>query len=90
MIASHIPRFHLRTWLYVSRFHRGIARRLIFRTIDIYFGDDNDNSINRGLDIFDRVKQDPMFAKIVKTLRIHWSYEEGDLLDLMKRKSCPM
>lgn len=42
--------------------------------------------MNRGLDIFDRVKQDPDFAKLVKTLRIHWSYEDGDLLDLMKRR----
>ncbi|KAF8510457.1 hypothetical protein BU17DRAFT_77677 [Hysterangium stoloniferum] len=89
LIASHIPRFHLRTWLFVSAFHRGIARRLIFRTIDVYFGDgddtDKDNGINRGLDIFDRVKSDPSFARLVRTLRIHWSHEEGDLLDLMKR-----
>jgi len=87
LIASYTPRFHLRSWLFVSPFYRNIARRLIFRSIDVYFGDDNDKEvgINRGLDIFDRVKKDPGFAKLVKTLRIHWSYEEGDLLDLLKR-----
>ncbi|KIJ41064.1 hypothetical protein M422DRAFT_172759 [Sphaerobolus stellatus SS14] len=86
-IASYIPKFHLRAWFSVSVFYRNIARRQIFRSIDIYFGDDNDKeiSINRGLDIFDRAKRDPSFAKLVKALRIHWSYEEGDLLDLMKR-----
>lgn len=27
-----------------------------------------------------------MFASQVKSLRLHWAYEEGDMLDLMTRK----
>ncbi|KAJ7595103.1 hypothetical protein C8J56DRAFT_928399 [Mycena floridula] len=81
-IASHIPRYHLRTWLFVSSFHRSIAVRQIFHTLDIYFGDENQD---RGLDIFDRAKADPVFANTVKCLRLHWAYEEGDMLDLMLR-----
>jgi hypothetical protein len=81
-IAGHIPRYHLRTWLFVSAFHRDIAVRLIFHTLDLYFGEDQEN-LNRGLDIFDRVKYDPLFASRVKSLRLHWAYEEGDMLDLM-------
>ena len=84
-IASHIPRYHLRTWLFISSFHRDIAVRHIFHTVDIYFGEDQDN-LNRGLDIFDRAKSDPVFACRVKSLRLHWAYEEGDMLDLMARK----
>ncbi|KII90118.1 hypothetical protein PLICRDRAFT_40319 [Plicaturopsis crispa FD-325 SS-3] len=83
-IAYHIPRYHLRTWLFVSAFHRDIASRIIFRTLDLYFGEDQDN-LNRGLDIFDRVKSDPQFACRIKTLRLHWSYEESDMLDLVSR-----
>ncbi|KAG6818990.1 hypothetical protein H0H93_016585 [Arthromyces matolae] len=83
-IAYHIPRYHLRTWLFVSSFHRDIAVRQIFRTLDIYFGEDPEN-LNRGLDIFDRAKADPVFASRVKSLRLHWAYEEGDMLDLMAR-----
>ncbi|KAF8647574.1 hypothetical protein AX16_006613 [Volvariella volvacea WC 439] len=83
-IAMHIPRYHLRTWLFVSAFHREIAVRLIFHTIDLYFGEDQEN-LNRGLDIFDRAKADPVFASHVKSLRLHWAYEEGDMLDLMAR-----
>lgn len=41
------------------------------------------DNVNKGLDLFSRVKRDPVFAKRVKTLRIHWAYEEGDILDLM-------
>ncbi|KAF8154245.1 hypothetical protein B0H34DRAFT_661953 [Crassisporium funariophilum] len=83
-IASHTPRYHLRTWLFVSAFHRDIAVRHIFHTVDIYFGEDQEN-LNRGLDIFDRAKTDPVFASRVKSLRLHWAYEEGDMLDLMTR-----
>ncbi|RDB17685.1 hypothetical protein Hypma_001198 [Hypsizygus marmoreus] len=83
-IAYHTPRHHLRTWLFVSSFHRDIAVRQIFHTLDIYFGEDQEN-LNRGLDIFDRVKADPVFASRVKSLRLHWAYEEGDMLDLMAR-----
>ncbi|KAG6876142.1 hypothetical protein C0992_000693 [Termitomyces sp. T32_za158] len=83
-IAYHIPRYHLRTWLFVSSFHREIAVRQIFHTLDIYFGEDTEN-LNRGLDIFDRAKADPVFASRVKSLRLHWAYEEGDMLDLMTR-----
>ncbi|KAF9262077.1 hypothetical protein L218DRAFT_945606 [Marasmius fiardii PR-910] len=80
-IAMHIPRYHLRTWLFVSAFHREIAMKKIFRTVDLYFGEDND----RGLDILDRAKVDPKFAGLVKSLRLHWAIEEGDMLDLMIR-----
>ncbi|KAJ7092432.1 hypothetical protein B0H15DRAFT_833910 [Mycena belliarum] len=83
-IAGFIPRYHLRTWLFVSAFHRDIAVRLIFHTLDLYFGDDQE-ALNRGLDVFDRVKADPVFASRVKSLRLHWAYEEGDMLDLMVR-----
>ncbi|KAL1682122.1 hypothetical protein EV122DRAFT_274569 [Schizophyllum commune] len=83
-IAMHTPRYHLRTWLYVSSFHRDIASRIIFRTLDLYFGEDVE-ATNRGLDIFDRAKADPVFASRVKSLRLHWAYEEGDMMDLMAR-----
>ncbi|KAH9924241.1 hypothetical protein B0H21DRAFT_781435 [Amylocystis lapponica] len=83
-IAHYIPRYHLRAWFFVSTFHRSIASHMIFRTLDLYFGEDQDN-LNRGLDILDRVKADPAFANQVKTLRLHWAYEEGDMLDLMTR-----
>ncbi|KAF8637110.1 hypothetical protein AX17_003014 [Amanita inopinata Kibby_2008] len=83
-IAHYIPRYHLRSWLFLSRFYRDIAIRHLFHTIDIYFGEDQEN-LNRGLDILDRAKVDPIFASRVKCLRLHWSYEEGDMLDLMLR-----
>jgi hypothetical protein len=84
-IAMHTPRYHLRTWLSVSSFHREISLRHIFHTLDLYFGEDQDN-LNRSLDVFDRVKADPVFASRVKSLRLHWAYEEGDMLDLMTRE----
>ncbi|KAE9401840.1 hypothetical protein BT96DRAFT_1017942 [Gymnopus androsaceus JB14] len=83
-IAYHIPRYHLRSWLFVSPFHREIAVRIIFHTLDLYFGEDPEN-LNKGLDIFDRAKNDSVFAMRVKSLRLHWAYEEGDMLDLMIR-----
>ncbi|KAG7441240.1 uncharacterized protein BT62DRAFT_908730 [Guyanagaster necrorhizus] len=83
-IARSMPRYHLRTWLFVSAFHREIAIRIIFRTVDLYFGDDQEN-VSRGLDFMDRVKEDPVFASQIKSLRIHWAYEESDVLDLMTR-----
>ncbi|KAG6855921.1 hypothetical protein H0H87_009427 [Tephrocybe sp. NHM501043] len=64
--------------------HRDIAVRQIFHTVDLYFGEDTEN-LNRGLDMFDRAKADPVFASRVKCLRLHWAYEEGDMLDLMAR-----
>lgn len=70
---------------------RNIAVRLIFHTVDLYFGEDQDNvreNLNRGLDMFDRVKADPVFASRIKILRLHWAYEEGDMLDLMTRAGC--
>ncbi|KAI0758880.1 hypothetical protein C8Q74DRAFT_1319732 [Fomes fomentarius] len=82
-IARFIPRYHLRSWLFVSAFHRDIAVRLIFHTVDLYFGEDQD--LNRGLDIFDRVKSDRVFASRVRALRLHWAYEENDMFDLMCR-----
>lgn len=60
--------------------------RHLFYTLDLYFGEDPEN-LNRGLDIFDRAKSDPIFASRVKSLRLHWAYEEGDMLDLMARAS---
>ncbi|KAF7311788.1 hypothetical protein MIND_00189300 [Mycena indigotica] len=84
-IASFIPRYHLRTWFFVSPFHREIAVRLIFDTLDLYFAEDQQDALNRGLDVFDRVKTDKVFAGRIKTLRIHWAYEEGEMLDLMMR-----
>ena len=83
-IARFIPRYHLRTWLFVSAFHRDIAVRLIFHTVDLYFGEDQD--LSRGLDMFDRVKADLEFASRVKALRLHWAYEESDMFDLVCRK----
>lgn len=88
-IARFIPRYHLRTWLFVSAFHRNIAVCIIFRTLDLYFGEDQDNvreNLDRGLDIFDRVKADPAFAHQIKVLRLHWAYEEREKFDLMARK----
>ena len=70
----------------MSAFHRSIALRRIFHTLDLYFGEDTEN-LNRGLDIFERAKADPVFAARVKTLRLHWAYEEGDMLDLMTSRS---
>lgn len=86
-IAYFIPRYHLRTWLFVSSFHRNIAVRRIFHTLDLYFGGEDQENLNRGLDIFDRVKVDSVFASRVKVLRLHWAYEEGDMLDLMASES---
>lgn len=57
--------------------------RRIFHTLDLYFGDDQTDNVHKGLDVFDRVKADQTFARRVKSLRIHWAYEEGDMLDLM-------
>ena len=73
----------------MSAFHRNIAVRIIFHTLDLYFGEDHDNvreNLNRGLDVFDRVKSDPVFASQIKVLRLHWAYEEGDMFDLMSRE----
>ena len=44
------------------------------------------DNVNKGLDVFSRAKKDSAFAQNVKTLRIHWAYEEGDILDLMLSK----
>ena len=86
-VASHIPRYHLRTWLFVSAFHRDIAQRHIFSTIDLHLGEDQEHR-NRALDFFDRIKEDSTFAKKVRRLRLHWSYEEGDTFDLVARELC--
>ncbi|KAF5347337.1 hypothetical protein D9756_009951 [Leucocoprinus leucothites] len=84
-IASYIPRYHLRTWLCLSTFHRSIALDHIFHTIDLYFGEDQSENVNRSMDIFERAKNDKDFSRRVKVLRVHWAYEEGELLDLMLR-----
>jgi hypothetical protein len=84
-VAAYIPRYHLRTWLFVSAFYRGIAQRRIFSTVDLHLGEDQEHR-NRALDFFDRVKEDSAFARKVKRLRLHWSYEEGDTFDLVARE----
>ncbi|KAF9646163.1 hypothetical protein BDM02DRAFT_296674 [Thelephora ganbajun] len=83
-VASYIPRYYLRTWLFVSAFHRDIAQRHIFSAVDLHLGEDQEHR-NRALDFFDRVKEDSTFAKKIKRLRLHWSYEEGDMFDLVAR-----
>jgi hypothetical protein len=47
-------------------------------------------NLHRGLDIFDRAKADPIFASCVKCLRLHWAFEEGDMLDLTARQCFPV
>jgi hypothetical protein len=86
-VASYIPRYYLRTWLSVSAFHRDIAQRHIFSAVDLHLGEDHEHR-NRALDFFDRVKEDSAFAKKIKRLRLHWSYEEGDTFDLVARELC--
>ena len=86
-IALYIPRYHLRTWLFVSQSHRDIAQRHIFSAVDLHLGEDQEHR-NRALDFFDRVKEDSTFAKKIKRLRLHWSYEEGDTFDLVARELC--
>ena len=44
------------------------------------------DNVHKGLDVFARAKADPKFAKRIKVLRIHWAYEEGDMLDVMIRE----
>jgi hypothetical protein len=83
-IARFIPRYFLRTWLSVSSFYRDIASRHIFRSIDLFIGEDTEN-LHRTMDLLDRVKEDPVFARRIKILRLHWAYEGGDMLDLMSR-----
>ena len=80
----YIPRYHLRTWLFVSPFYRGVAQRHLFSTVDLHLGEDQEHR-NRALDFFDRVREDSTFSKKIKRLRLHWSYEEGDTFDLMAR-----
>ncbi|KAH9057589.1 hypothetical protein EDB87DRAFT_1630114 [Lactarius vividus] len=82
-IASFIPRYFLRKWLSLHSFHRDIALRRIFHTIDLYLHEDS--NWNRTLDIFDRVRIDPSFSRIIKALRIHWAYVSGDMLKIMSR-----
>lgn len=82
-IASFIPRYFLRTWLFVSSFHRDIALRRVFHTVDLYLGEDS--YWNRTLDIFDRVRMDSVFSRRIKALRIHWAYGGGEMLDVMSR-----
>jgi hypothetical protein len=65
----------------VSRFHHDIALRRVFRTVDLYLGEDS--NWNRTLDIFDRVRADTLFSRRIKALRIHWAYVSGDVLDVM-------
>ena len=84
-VASYTPRYYLRTWLFVSAFYRDIAQRHVFSAVDLHLGEDQEHR-NRALDFFDRIKEDSAFAKKVKRLRLHWSYEEGDTFDLVARE----
>lgn len=68
LIVYHTHRYHLRAWLFISSFHRDIALDLMFHTTDLYFSEDPER-LNRGLDIFDRVKADAKFAKKIKIVR---------------------
>ncbi|KAI0031797.1 hypothetical protein K488DRAFT_51316 [Vararia minispora EC-137] len=83
-IASFIPRYFLRTWLTVSSFYRDIASRHLFRTLDLYISEDMETN-HRTMDVLDRVKADPIFARRVKALRLHWSHENGEMLEVMSR-----
>jgi len=52
--------------------------------MDICFGEDKDELI-QAIEIFDRVKNDPVFANQVKSLRLHWGSAKDNLLDIMIR-----
>ncbi|KZV63416.1 hypothetical protein PENSPDRAFT_616581 [Peniophora sp. CONT] len=83
-IASFIPRYFLRAWLSVSSFHRDIASRHIFATVDLFVGEDQEN-LHRTMDFLDRVKADMTFARRVRCLRLHWAHESDEMLDLVSR-----
>ncbi len=85
-VATQTPRYHLWPWLFVSRSHRDIASRHIFHTLDLYFHEFE--SYDRELDILDRVTNDPAFAIRVKSLHLHWVYEQGDTMDLLLGRIC--
>ena len=38
------------------------------------------------MDFFEWVKADFPFASRIRTLRLHWAMEDGDLLDLLLRQ----
>jgi len=57
------------------------STRQLFHTVDIHFLEDFD----QGLSLLKRAINDPVFAKWVKSLRLHWDYEEGDAVDLFCR-----
>ena len=78
--ASFAGTFSARGFLYLHSIatHCDIALRRIFRIADLYLCGDLDNW-NRTLDIFDRVKVDPLFSRRIKALRVHWSYDDGDI-----------
>jgi hypothetical protein len=80
-VAAQTPRYHLRPWLSASSYHRDIASRHIFQTLDLYFLEFE--SYDRELDILDRAVNDPVFATRVKSLRLHWDYARGDTMDLL-------
>ena len=87
LIASHIPRFHLKPWLGASIFFRDIAQRTLFRTVDVYLSEDSE-VIARAMDFFERVKADPTFASRVRSLRLHLAMEDSELLDVLLRAYC--
>ncbi|KAK0209369.1 hypothetical protein IW262DRAFT_1302335 [Armillaria fumosa] len=41
--ARNIPRYHLRTWIFMLAFRRETAVCIIFQTVDLYFGADQEN-----------------------------------------------
>ena len=83
-IATHTPKYHLRAWLFLSRFHWDIASRHIFHTIHINFGGYR-KDVCRGLDILDHAKGDPIFASRVKSLCFHWEGNWDEMLALLIR-----
>ena len=48
--AGFIPRWFVRTGLFISSFHRDIALRRVFHTVDLYLG--GGSNWNPTLDIF--------------------------------------
>ena len=68
MTASFIPRWFIRTGLFISSFHRDVALRRVFHTVDLYLG--GGSNWNPTLDIFDRVKMYALFSHRMKALHI--------------------
>src|ERR1700722_8979409 len=75
MIGTHLSRYQLRTWLFLSPMHRQIAMRFIFRTLDFYIFEELDD-FKRNMEILEQLILDSTFARNVRLLRIHWGDEQ--------------